>query len=371
MERMMEELQDTPDRCLLVYLRHVANHELNLVTTEFTLVQAMQPALLAVWQNWAHQPVLQVPADVLQTVAYLSRLVCAADSLQPHGLPLPFLIRVIAGATAVQSLVLREAVFRVVEALPLTAFVELSTTALLPDLVAWACAILVDFPKMDLRQKKITLLLLSHLERMPGINLCAARPYLFEQAMHRLLAIAQEIHTEQQQQQKLLTPSMCIVLAFELFSWYSIAQPFRNVVESVFWTFTTVVNQTQQYRLLSGQHRLLHQSLQAGLGTPGNRRTAYRLWQLCEPTEMAGWRFILPMLKTLTISPASDTEMHDPISQQRALQLYKFAPADAGGVSVETMVHHFATNGWNNPFTNLSVTWADLCAANPTWSQTL
>ena len=48
-------------------------------------------------------------------------------------------------------------------------------------------------------------------------------------------------------------------------------------------------------------------------------------------------------------------------------RLVKFSASDRASVGVETVVHHFATVGLTNPFTNEPVTWAGVLAANPDW----
>lgn len=369
MEQVVRELQELPEQAVLYYLRYLYNKDLDLTAQHAPLMEAMGPLVVQIWQDWATRhnektmPVLD--PDWLHTVVYLTHLLCTAEEMPfKSNLPLGFMIQCVAGKTNVQSLTLREAVFKCLGSLPLTTFVVLTSAHLEPHMVEWACCMLLDFPKMDLHYQKIILLLLSHLESMPTIQFATHRPYLFEQTIHRLVVLAQEILAASCTTK--LTPAMCLVLAFELFSWYSIACPYKNVIESTFWTLTTLLNQRQQYGLQSGQLRLLHQSLQAGLGTPGNRRVVYRLWQLCDATELQGWRYILPKLKNWHCPPLIDTSFYqDSITQQSTLQLYKFSSTDAEGVGLETMIHHFAINGLTNPFTNLDITWENLYSENP------
>ena len=98
----------------------------------------------------------------------------------------------------------------------------------------------------------------------------------------------------------------------------------------------------------------------------GNRDVIGDLWSICDLDEIVAWRLVFgDVCRDIKVNKHSRPT--DSLTHQSVRELVYFSPDKdmSKGVGVETLLHHFAINGWFDPFSNCKVTWKSILDINP------
>ena len=218
-----------------------------------------------------------------------------------------------------------------------------------PHLIPSLCRILTEFPS-DIHYIAILALSFSNLL----IDIAWDNwhfPFLYESAIHVILSA---IPGDNCSSGFILNA----VIASHLFLRFSLAFPRRNIIETCFYAFSTALQRVQADQVFKHQ---IEENLRAGMATNGNRSIFISLVSLQDSDVQDNWTALFPSIVWPETTGPRD---FDSVTEQPIVKKWHFEDNDDTPVGLETIIHHIASNGLRNPFTNLAVTWEHLLAVN-------
>lgn len=138
---------------------------------------------------------------------------------------------------------------------------------------------------------------------------------------------------------------------------YAKAHPLRNIIETVFWRLTEII----QLSFLPSLAYIFREHVLDVITIPMNQVNFHKLVKLCNDAEFAAWNRICNNF--LTHGHKDNSFSTDCISQTAIMNVYRFSEHNEK-VGIETIISHILSNGLKNPFTNEPITWKSLSSLN-------
>ena len=139
---------------------------------------------------------------------------------------------------------------------------------------------------------------------------------------------------------------------------YARVHPLRNVIETVFWRLTEII----QLPFIPSLAHIFREHVLDAISIPMNQVNFHKLVKMCNDVEFQAWNVICNnFLSRHTINNVVYT---DNISATKVMTLYRFSEKSEKTIGIETLISQILSNGLVDPFTNSPTSWETLLKLN-------